>query len=85
MTHVDLVAPQSRRIASGPSELLLDGKPTMPFAKPAGKQQGTARTPSHEDLVPRHPPRAGQPERRERSEVTSRVEDVGVRLQSAIQ
>ena len=38
--------------AFGTSQLLLDEKPTMLFAKPAGKQQGAARASSHEDCVP---------------------------------
>lgn len=50
--HVYLVAPKSPRSAFGTSQLLLDEKPTMPFAKPAGKQQGAARASSHEDCVP---------------------------------
>ena len=62
-TDVDNGFPKSRRGSSGMSEMHHDkGSMTM-CAKPAGKQQDTARTPSHKDLVPRRPSCASQQER----------------------
>ena len=44
------------------SKLLPDEKPTMPFVKPAGKQQGMTHAPSCDGLVPRCPACACQQE-----------------------
>ena len=62
VAHVYLVAPKSPRSAFGTSQLLLDEKPTMPFAKPAGKQQGVTHAPSHDGLVPQRSACASQQE-----------------------